>query len=262
MPESPTPAAASTRRRMVTVSRAVADVAPGELDRLYELMCEHFVNVDRAHFERDFAEKETVFLVRDEETNRIEGFSTLMPLRTELDGEPLVALFTGDTVIDPRYWGDRQFLRVVSRTMFDQAARLHPGTVYWILLTCTHRSYRFLPGLFLRYYPRHDGPIPAEMKRRLDALVRLKFPDEYDAKRGVVELREPMLVRPERIEVPDRQLDDPHTQFFRRINPGHARGDYLACITEYVPENTNALGRRLFGLDRQTGETGGSESPG
>lgn len=225
----------------------VARLTPEERNRLFELMAEHFAGVQRATFERDLSEKEWVFLVRDAATRRIEGFSTLTTLRTELDGQPTFALFTGDTVLDPRHWGDRQFVRVVGSHMFHLAEQLvSQGPVYWILLTCTHRSYRFLPGFFLSYAPHPDRATSPEYQRLLEAFLRPKFPEEFNAQRGLVELLHPLDVCQQRLDDPATQSDDPFAAFFFAANPGYARGDYLCCITDFQPSNVNRLGRRLW----------------
>ena len=58
-----------------------------------------------------------------------------------------------------------------------------------MLLTSTHRTYRFMSGFFHEYYPRPLVAMAPGVKARLDALVRIKFPEEYDAARGVVVLK-------------------------------------------------------------------------
>jgi hypothetical protein len=112
-------------------------------------------------------------------------------------------------------------------------------------LTSTHRSYRFLPGFFHDYYPRPDRPTPADVQARLDALVRLKFPQEYAAATGIVSPQHATPVRPGREDTAATTRDDPHVEFFRQVNPRFERGDFLACFAEYTWENLTPLGRRI-----------------
>lgn len=240
------PRAASS---VTTVVRPQSEISPAEADRLYELMSEHFAAVDRAHFEHDLREKEWVFLVLEHGTERIVGFSTLMSLRTEIDGEPLVAWFTGDTVIAPEHWGDRGFIRTVGKHMFALRKSLGDGAVYWVLLTCTNRSYRLMPGMFENYHPRRDAATSRDWLRKLEALVRMKFPDEYDAEKSVVTLKNPTHVLGDRAAISERHLAEPDVEFFVQVNPGYARGDYLACFTLLSFDNVNRLGRRLWDVE-------------
>lgn len=249
MPSQEAPDTAPELSPVTTIVRRQSELTPADVDRLYELMCEHFEGIDRAHFEHDLREKEWVFLVLEHGTERIVGFSTLMSLRTELDGEPLVAWFTGDTVIAPEHWGDRGFIRAVGKHMFALRKSLHDGPVYWVLLTCTNRSYRLMPGMFEMYHPRRDAATPPDMLRKLEKLVRMKFPDEYDAEKTVVALKDPTPVIGDRSAISERHLADPEVAYFVQANPGYARGDYLACFTLLSYDNVNRLGRKLWSVE-------------
>jgi hypothetical protein len=229
--------------------KPVAELDSVERRQLYELMSGHFANVSEAQFFADLDEKPSVVLVRDAPSGRLRGFSTLKLLETSLDGEPLVAVFAGDTVMEPDCWGQYGWVREWGRHAFAMADASGAATVYFLLLTATHRTYRFLPGFFYEYFPRPDRPTPLEIRRRLDALVRLKFPEEYDAQRGVVRLRKTTPVRADRLDptIADR-ANDPYVQYFVSANPGFQKGDFLACITELSRANLSPLGRRVTGL--------------
>jgi hypothetical protein len=236
-----------------TITKSVCDVSAQESARLYALLCQHFEHVTQATFEKDLREKDWIFLLTDDANGDIQGFSTLTAIRTQAAGQPVTAWFTGDTIIAPEHWGDRSFLRAVGAHWFNHAAELGDGPIYWLLMTCTYRSYRFLPGFFHRYYPRFDEPTPAAIQERLDALVRLKFGDEYKPDQGVVVLRDPLSVRPDRVEIPATHMADPAVQFFVRKNPDFARGNYLACLAEINPSNVNKVGMHLLGWPGSVG---------
>jgi len=224
----------------------------GEIDataraRMFDLMSAQFENVDREQFERDLDEKDIAFLVTTPD-GLIQGFSTLVALEADVAGKPVVGLFSGDTIIDPEHWADRGFLRIVGQHLFALAAQRPDHAVYWLLLTCTFRSYRLISGVYRKYAPRPDAATPPDLKAALDALVPLKFPREYRTEQGVVVLEKPTPVRPERADVSDRHLEDVHVDFFVRANPRHARGDFLCCLAEVTPENLTPLGHRLLKL--------------
>ena len=75
--------------------------------------------------------------------------------------------------------------------------------------------------------------------------MRLRFPDEYDAARGVISLRHPTPVRPHRKDPAAITDSDEHTRLFRKLNPGYENGDYLVCIADFTWENLTPLGRRV-----------------
>jgi hypothetical protein len=57
-------------------------------------------------------------------------------------------------------------------------------------------------------------------------------------------------------EIDAQRLADPHVAYFQAANPGHARGDELACLAELALENLTPAGRRMLGLPRQRRGTG------
>ncbi|MBL9124641.1 MAG: hypothetical protein JNG90_13480 [Planctomycetaceae bacterium] len=212
---------------------------------LYRLMADHFENVDAATFFRDLDEKQFVVLLHDSGTRRIVGFSTITSLETELAGEPVGAVFAGDTIFAPELWGQSSWLYRWGECGFQLARQSRDPRAGLLLLTSTHRSYRFLPGFFHEFYPRFDRPTPPEVQARSAALVRLKFPQEYDPATGVVAPQPETPVRPGREDPAADALTDPHAQYFLRANPGFARGNYLACFAELTWENLTPLGRRV-----------------
>lgn len=232
---------------MTTVLHRVEDIVADDRARMYELMSAQFENVDREQFEQDLDEKESVFVIRSPQ-GRIEGFSTLVALEAEVAGEPVVGLFSGDTIIDPKHWADRQFLRVVGQHLMATSAKWPDRKVYWLLLTCTFRSYRIIAAMFEQSAPRVDLPTSPKLKAAIDALVSVKFPREYQREQGVVVLEKTTPVRPGRADVSERHLDDPHVDFFVRANPHFARGDFLCCIAQLTPENLSPIGRRLVNM--------------
>jgi hypothetical protein len=227
---------------------------------MYALLTEYFAGVARGAFERDLAEKEWVILLEDTATGEVEGFSTLMRLETRVDGQLVVAFFSGDTIVGRAYWGETALPRTFARHAFGLAAAerdADPGVaVYWYLISSGYKTYRFLPVFFREFYPTYARPTPVAVQRVLDALGRRKFPMEYDAAAGVVRPAHRTALRAGVAEIEPRRLRDPHVAFFAAANPGHAAGDELACLTALDPANLTPAGRRML-YDRYDG----SETP-
>ena len=127
---------ASPRLAGEIVARAQLDI--DDRDQMYDVLCRHFRGTDRSRFESDLAEKERVIVLRDREAGLIRGFSTLMRMTTEIDGTEVVAFFSGDTIVDPAYWGDFALSRMWGAAVFGEADRIaaeSPATrVFWFLI--------------------------------------------------------------------------------------------------------------------------------
>ncbi len=235
----------------------VSEIEGAQRERMHALLAQYFAGVAREAFERDLEEKEWVILLEDAQTGELEGFSTLMRLETHVDGQPVVAFFSGDTIVGRPYWGETALPRTFARHAFGLAAaerRTNPSVaVYWYLISSGYKTYRFLPVFFREFYPTWVQPTPPDVQRVLDTLGRRKFPMEYDAAAGVVRLAHRTALRAGVAEIEPRHLRDPHVAFFAAANPGHAAGDELACLTALDPANLTPAGRRML--------YGGSETP-
>ena len=62
-----------------------------------------------------------------------------------VDGERLVGVFSGDTIIDQEYWGETELFRVWGEHVYELSERTPYASVYWFLITSGYKTYRFLP---------------------------------------------------------------------------------------------------------------------
>src|ERR1043165_6783013 len=86
----------------VTIDR----LAPTDRARMLALMQAYYDAVAESQFLNDLDQKNAVILLHDK-NGVIQGFSTLAVLRVEVEGRRARGIFSGDTVLDKRYWGNR-----------------------------------------------------------------------------------------------------------------------------------------------------------
>jgi hypothetical protein len=224
----------------------MADLGEGERGAMRRLLGRYFDGVDPGRFEADLAEKEWAILLHDA-TGELRGFSTLMRLRQVVDGRRVLAFFSGDTIIERDFWGDDELPRQWGRLVFPLAAAEPDAEAYWFLICSGYKTYRFLPVFYREFYPAAGRAMPAAARRVLDALATAKFGAAYDPVRGVVRLAGATPLRDGVAEITPRRLRDPHVAFFVAANPGHARGDELACLVRLHRDNVTRAGRRMLG---------------
>ena len=218
-----------------------------ERDTTLALMSAHFDCVVPDRFFGDLDAKDSVVAMFDRENGALCGFSTIGTLEVPANGTRVRAVYSGDTVIDPAYWGENAWIGVATKRNFALADQVAPEPAYWLLLTATHRSYRLMAGMFREYYPRPDQPTPPEVQADMDALARAKFPAEYESSRGVITLSSATPVRPERFHPAAESRDDAEVRYLARANPGYRNGDFLVCVTLLERADLTAPGRRLLG---------------
>lgn len=182
-------------------------------------------------FERDLAEKNHVIILRDEGDRSLRGFSTLKVYRRTHAGRPCVAVFSGDTVLEPAYWGQTALPIAFFRYLMSTKLRAINIPVYWFLLSKGYRTYLTMSRNLVHYWPRHEEETPPWEQSLIDFLARDKFGEAYQADRGVVSFATPEgYLRPEVAPIQPELLNQRDVAFFVERNPGHAQGEELCCL--------------------------------
>jgi hypothetical protein len=214
--------------------------------KLYQLLGRHYEHVSWPQFDADLLEKDAVIVLRDA-NGVLCGFSTQKVMQIAVDGLPVRAIFSGDTIIDPNHWGEQELGRAWCRYV-GQVRAAEPDTpLYWFLISKGYRTYLYLPVFFKTYYPACAWPTPAAEQRILKALANAKFPQDYDAASGLVVFQESRgNLKPELAAVPPHRLKNQHVQFFLSCNPTYSEGTELACLAEISPENMRSYPARIL----------------
>jgi hypothetical protein len=238
-------------------------IAPEALDAVQRsamhalfVRCYDCVNPDS--FERDLNSKNAVVLVRDE-NGVLRGFSTQAWFDWQHEGEPVRILFSGDTIMEPGYWGSAELARgwceVAARLLKTEPAR----RLFWLLISKGYRTYLYLPLFFRDFVPSPSSSDPLSspikpclngssipsLQGLLDEVARHRFGSAYDADKGLVRFPESQgQLTAELALIPEGRRGDPYVRFFLDRNPDFARGVELACMAEVSLENTHGLGRR------------------
>jgi hypothetical protein len=227
-------------------------LSPDELRRLFELFARHYEHVSWPRFRADLAEKDCVVILRDAGAGRVRGFSTQQIIPTVVRGRPILALFSGDTIIDPAFWGDQELIRGWCR-FAGRVRAANPGTpLYWLLISKGYRTYLYLPLFFTRYYPNPADLTPAFEQDVIDSVATRKFGDCYRRATGTLEFPERMgNLTPALAAVPPARQSDPRVRFFLERNPTYALGTELVCLAEISPGNMRSIaGRALVEAER------------
>lgn len=230
----------------VVSSAALSEQTRGEM---LTLLQRHFDGVSREQFTADLEEKDWVVLLRQETTGELFGFTSLMTITAEHQGETFQAFFSGDTILRPEAWGSPLLMRLWLRFVFAQTARMESRQpVYWFLICSGYKTYRFLPLLMRRYVPAPAGDDPRLQALR-DAFATRKFSRSYDAGSGIIRLAQPAPLKEGLAEITPPRLRNRDIAFFLAQNPGHREGDELACLAELSWANLTGAGRRLVGAN-------------
>ncbi len=212
---------------------------------MYALFAAYYAETSYERFAADLVAKD--YAIELTAGGSLCGFSTLVLLEFSASGASQRAIYSGDTIIDHRFWGEQALATAFCR--FAGAVKAaDPGTpLYWFLITKGHRTYRYLSAFSREYYPHPARPTPPFAAECIDVLARGRFGDAWKSDLGIVRFaRSRGQLRTEWAEPHPSLAARPEVQFFLERNPGHASGDELCCLTELAGANLRSYARRAF----------------
>ena len=211
---------------------AVASLKESDKAQMFALMQRYYDEVSREQFLKDLSKKDDVILLLNDAEQQIRGFSTLASVRLRHRGKIVYGIFSGDTVIEKDYWGQRTLGKAFLRYLLIKKLRRPLTPLYWLLITKGYKTYLMMANNFAEYYPRFDRPTPADKQEMLRSFYSLLYPDEYDAKKGVVmPASEACHLKAGIAPISETLLQtNPKIAFFQQINPNWQRGAELACL--------------------------------
>ena len=222
------------------------EARPHLIEGLYALYRAHYAAVTPERFAEDLADKTHVLVVRDGE-REIRGFTTLAVTKSDFEGGPLRAIFSGDTVMHRDYWGHQTLAFGWIRFAGRIKAKQPELPLYWFLISKGHRTYRYLSAFSVDFFPRWSQATPARELAIMRRLARRRFGDAFDEARGLVHYEVSRgHLRPELAAVSELEGRRDDVRFFLERNPNYAQGDELVCLTELCLDNLKPIARRLF----------------
>lgn len=219
-------------------SRLRASISPPESltsndrEQMFQLMQRYYDAITEHQFLSDLSKKDAVILLRDRNSDTIQGFSTLVKIDVELDNKPLRGVFSGDTVIEKDYWGNRALGIAFLRYMFTEKLKSPFAPLYWLLITKGYKTYLMMANNFSEHYPKFERATPPDAKRILDTFYSALYAEQYDPETGLIESSgDPTRLRPGIASISKTLTDsNPRIAFFQKANPSWQSGTELACI--------------------------------
>lgn len=213
---------------------------------MYALLNNHFRGVTWEVFQADLERKNWVLLLRDEITDTLKGFSTLMLCQTTFWGEKISVVYSGDTIVDPSAWSSTTLPRAWIAAVNFLREYHAENKLYWLFICSGFRTYRFLPTFWQEFYPRYDAVTPVAVENLIVNLARAYYGEFYQPTAGIVRFPYPQILREGLIEIPAGRETNPHIKFFEEKNPGYRLGDELVCLTEICYDNLTRAGKRMW----------------
>lgn len=233
--------------RLLSEIIAVDRLSVADRRVMLDLMQRHYENLRPDRFFADLSQKQVVIVVRESERRALCGFTTLAVLEPADDEPGRYALFSGDTIMDRRYWGDPALGQAWGRFVLQWLDQHPDATCDWFLISQGFRTYRYLSLFFREFYPHYNRATPTAATRRIAQLATQLFGERFDAHRSLIRAdTDSYHLREELAATGGRPDCDPHVAHFLQLNPGHVYGDELCCLAPLTRENFTAAAWRVI----------------
>lgn len=224
----------SHQRKLVSSYRAVSSITPKEIVEMHALFSRFYANAEAGTFLKDLSKKDGVILVHESGTGILKGFSTIVRMALWDGNREATGVFSGDTIVDPEYWGDRALKDGFARYMLRLKASAPTRPLYWLLISKGYKTYLLLANNFTNYYPRHDRAEEPRLRKLVEAYCDKLFPGKYDRRTGTLDFGDSSQHLKDTVAPIDEETmaGQPAIRFFAERNPEWTRGVELPCVGE------------------------------
>ena len=214
-----------------------------QIDRMYQLMCEYYDNVNEDQFKNDLFKKDFVGTLNSEDQT-IYGFTTIKVNPVKIDG--LNTIYSGDTIIDRSYWGKNNLTAGWIKAIGQICSTNTDEPWLWFLISKGHRTYMYLPIYFNEYFPAIDSKKGESLERPVKQIASKMFGDYWKAKEGILRFKTSMGNLKGDLSEDTIKSSNKHAKFFLKRNPGFYKGEELVCGTWLNDENLHPRIKEYF----------------
>ena len=212
---------------------------------MFRLYAGHYEAVTAQRFQHDLADKTVVLLLYDSH-GELGGFSTLAIDDIAFAGRTYRVLFSGDTLIEPAYWGCHEFAFAWLRLAGRIKAGCQERPLIWFLIVKGHRTYRYLHVFAKTFHPR-EGEHDASLAALASHLARQQFHEDYNPASGLVEFVPSRgQLKQDLAEPRPDEMSRTGVAYFLQRNPGFKLGHELVCVCDVEEDNMKPMTLRLF----------------
>lgn len=217
--------------KVSTYFRPIEAVTVSNIKQMYDLYASYYDNTSLDIFLSDLSKKSGVILVSRKSDGKIVGFSTQTFFDLTVDGKRVRGIFSGDTIIEPTYWGNNALVTTFYRRVVIERIKRPFTPFYWFLISKGYKTYLLLSNNFYNYYPNVNGK-DEKYRRITEAYCQQLFPEYFDKEKMLLDFGQDYVrLKGDVAEItPEMRAANEHIAFFEKVNPTWRRGTEVPCI--------------------------------
>lgn len=220
---------------LTSLTLPVRELSEQERARMYVVFSRYYEAISQEQFERDLAAKDAVILLLDKRKQQIQGFSTLKSVLVQSpDGKMVRTLYSGDTVVEKAFWGQKVLGTAFLRYLWVEKLKHPTQPLYWFLISKGYKTYLLMANNFKVHYPRFESPTPTATQTILDSAALSLFGTHYSSESGLIRFPTSLgQLKGGVADITESELaSSPRIRFFAEKNPEWKNGVELACLAE------------------------------
>lgn len=212
---------------------AIKHVSVPQLLEMHALFVQYYNNADFETFATDMGNKTGVFILEDKSTKCIAGFSTWTEVDVARNGENALGIFSGDTVVDKAYWGNKELHKSFAKKLFATKLKNPSRPVFWLLISKGYKTYLLLTNNFQNFYPDHQSH-NAKLESIVDEYCTQLYPTAYCQKSRLLDFGDEYQNLKEGVAGITVEMKDQNSNIrhFEKLNPTWDKGTELPCAGE------------------------------
>jgi hypothetical protein len=226
-------------QRMEVKSKLVANfikiknVSVLQLLEMHKIFIQYYHNADLNNFVNDMGAKTGVIVLEDKIEKRIVGFSTWTELELVASGKKSIGIFSGDTVIEKKYWGNKALQTCFVTQLLKTKLKKPKTPIFWLLISKGYKTYLLLTNNFPKHYPSHD-----KNNIRLEAVVdeycQKLYPSAYNETHRLLDFGGEYQHLKDDVAAITKDMTEGHPDIrhFEMLNPSWRQGTELPCVGE------------------------------
>jgi len=220
---------------LTSLTLPVRELSEQERARMYVVFSRYYESISQQQFEKDLSGKDAVILLLDQRKHQIQGFSTLKSVLVQAPlGRKIRAIYSGDTVVEKAYWGQKVLGTAFLRYLWLEKLKHPTQPLYWFLISKGYKTYLLMANNFKVHYPRFESPTPTAAQNILDSAALSLFGANYSPEAGLIRFPTSLgQLKGGVADITESELgSSPRIRFFAEKNPAWKEGVELACLAE------------------------------
>lgn len=211
----------------------IKKVSVPQLLEMHKIFVQYYNNADLQTFVRDMGKKTGVFILEDKVKKRIVGFSTWTEMEIIQNGKPCIGIFSGDTVLEKAYWGNKELQKSFALQLFKTKIKNPKTAVFWLLISKGYKTYLLLTNNFHKYYPCHQSS-NEKLEAVVDEYCNQLYPSAYNQEKRLLDFGDEYQYLKEEVAgiTDEMKHQNPQIRHFEKLNPSWRQGTELPCAGE------------------------------